>query len=206
MSEFAEIPADVYRRLGRMLSHPPADLVVEADRTAAALRDVAADSARALDAFASEVRALERDQLEELHLRTFVLSPSCVPYVGVHLYGEESFHRGELMARLRGGFAAHGFAPAEELPDHVAELLSFAASTQGEERAELETWLLALPVRAMAASLEGTGNPYRHLIEAIAALVGRRGVPDEVLEIAASRTRHANDGFCGSCTHTSSKE
>ena len=39
------------------------------------------------------------DILEERYTRTFDISAVCAPYAGVHIFGEESFARGELMAR-----------------------------------------------------------------------------------------------------------
>src|SRR5262249_41715158 len=73
------------------------------------------------------------EEAQEDYARTFYVTPSCEPYVSVHLFGSESFDRGALMACLRERFEGAGFSPGTELPDHVAVLLRFAALLDPEE-------------------------------------------------------------------------
>lgn len=185
---------DVYVALAPLFEHPSADTVAAAETCAHLAIGSFREAAPALVEFAGSIAKLSGDALEELHLRTFVVAPSCVPYVGVHLYGEESFKRGELMALLRDGFEAHDFHAREELPDHVAVLLRFAGRLSGDELRELETWLLALPVQSMGRALAGSANPYRALVEALELLVTRHGIPDDVREALAERGADGADG------------
>ena len=104
---------------------------------------------------------------EEVYTRTFLVMPSCVPYVSVHLFGDESFRRGRLMADLREAYARQGFEAGSELPDHVAVLLRFAPRLASDELDELVRFCLVSPVTKMAGQLERTRNPYLHALEAV---------------------------------------
>ena len=54
----------------------------------------------ALARFAAGMSPLTTDEREELYTATFDVTPACVPYVSIHLFGEENFKRGEFMAAL----------------------------------------------------------------------------------------------------------
>lgn len=188
----------VYAAFAPLFEAPDDRTVVEAEHGVGVVGRAFPEAGAAFAAFAREIATLTEDAREELYLRTFAVAPSCIPYVGVHIYGEESFKRGELMAHLNGGFEAHEFRPEGELPDHVAVLLRFTAFLDDEELSELEAWLLTLPVQAMSESMAGTRNPYRFLVESLETFVTRNGVPDVVRETLASQA-HEPDADCSSC-------
>jgi nitrate reductase delta subunit len=114
---------------------------------------------------------------EEVYTRTFYIAATCVPYVSVHIFGDESFQRGRLMARLREAYDAAGFDAGAELPDHVAVLLRFAPHLGPDELGELVEYCLAGPVAAMVGQLARTRNPYLHALEAVRYVLGA-GVPE----------------------------
>lgn len=189
-----------HARLAALFGDPRGDVAAGAVALAASLSRSRPATAAALACFADALAALAAGEREELWLGTFVVAPSCVPYVGVHIHGEESFKRGELLARLRDGFAAHGFAPpVAELPDHVAVLLEFAGRVGGEELDELERYLLAGPLEAMAGALARTANPYRFLIEAARRLLGAGEVPEEIRELMSGQRGGTVDEACRGC-------
>lgn len=111
------------------------------------------------------------DVLEERYTRTFDISAVCAPYAGVHIFGEESFARGELMARLRDGFDKLGFDAGSELPDHIAVLLRFAARLDVEALDELVEYCLVRSVATMAKRFVPLENPYREPVAALNLLV-----------------------------------
>jgi nitrate reductase assembly molybdenum cofactor insertion protein NarJ len=76
------------------------------------------------------------------------------------------------MAYRRVGMAAD----AAELPDHVAEVLAFAARDDAEERAELADFVLRPALMRMNEILAPTTNPYRHLVAAALQRVSLGGV------------------------------
>lgn len=110
---------------------------------------------------------MSRASLCELYTRTFDLMAVCSPYAGIHLYGEDNYKRGGLMARLKEAFAAQHFDAGNELPDHLAVLLRYSAVAPADEAEELRDYLLRGPVETMVAILSKTQNPYAHLLTAL---------------------------------------
>lgn len=121
--------------------------------------------------FVRAMSELTPEGREELHARTFEMGASCPLYVGVALFGENSFKRGVFLAELSGHMSAAGFDLQRELPDHLGVLLRFAAHLSEEEWRELGRYCLLGPVGRMARGVEDE-NPYRALLDAVhAALV-----------------------------------
>ena len=135
--------------------------------------------------------------LEEAFVRTFELQPSCSPYAGPHLFGDEGFQRGRMLSSLRAGFERAQFDSKTELPDHVAVLLRFAARIEGPEREELLDWCLATPLVAMEKRLQDSTNPYRHLCRAARILFAANGVPEHVASTLSRTAPPPSDGGCG---------
>ena len=50
-----------------------------------------------LAAFAAEIAALDLPRQQTTYTATFDLAPSCSPYLGIHLFGDESADRARLM-------------------------------------------------------------------------------------------------------------
>ncbi len=131
------------------------------------------ESAEELDRFIAAVTAVEIEELEELHTRTFSLAPVCVPYLGVQLFGENNFKRGELLAGLSREVEKHGIATGTELSDHLGSVLRLAAVLPDDELNELMTWCLCIAVERMARQIEPVESPYKHLICAINWFINR---------------------------------
>lgn len=119
----------------------------------------------AVDAFARAAGDL--DELQCVYSTTFDLAPSCSPYLGTHVFGDDSRGR----ARLMLGLKVRGFGSAE-LPDHVAEVLGGVASFDAEEWGEFRELVLVPALKRMEALL-AESNPYRHLVAAALAEGGR---------------------------------
>ncbi len=190
---FAEI-AEACARLYELPGDDFLSCVRSASRSARPVDDEAAD---ALMELAVEVESIGSAALEEAFVRTFELQPSCSPYAGPHLYGEEGFQRGRMLSGLREGFERYGFDAGGELPDHVAVLMRFAARLAPVERTELCEWCLAKPLTAMAEQLSSGANPYRHLARATRILFAPEGVPQRVIEVLSRTAPAKNDDGCG---------
>ncbi|MBI5387238.1 MAG: molecular chaperone TorD family protein [Verrucomicrobia bacterium] len=126
----------------------------------------AAPSSASFACFSTAMLALSPNEREELYTATFDVTPACVAYVSIHLFGEENFKRGEFMARLHERYSQAGFTTGGELPDHLSVLLRFAAETGEAECRELAEFCLLGPLGKMIAALT-EGNPYRALLEAV---------------------------------------
>ena len=136
---------------------------LSSDQSATPCRDA---SAPVLSRFVQSISALTMDEREELYSATFDVTPSCVLYVSIHLFGEQNFKRGEFMATLQARYQQAGFDPRGELPDHLSALLRFAARTDEVERRDLVQFCLLAPVAKMIAALSES-NPYHALLEAV---------------------------------------
>ena len=118
-----------------------------------------------LDAFAAEMSQLDLGKQQSIYTETFDLAPSCTPYLGVHLFGDENPDRARLMVGLRLAYKRVAIeSDGRELPDHVAEVLAFAEHEQIEERDELLRFVLLPALTKMNEILSPTVNPYRHLV------------------------------------------
>lgn len=132
-----------------------------------------------LDAFASAMLRESQNKREDIYTRTFDIAPSCVPYLSVHLFGEESFKRPLLMTGLKARYIEKGFDPAGELPDHVGIVLQFAPQFETDEWQDLCHHCLKPALTKMRDLLANSDNPYRHLFDIITAFIEA----EELLEI-----------------------
>lgn len=162
--------------LGELLGYPRGELAGPA-RWAAALAGTGSAAGAALSRFAAAIETLTPSAAEELYTATFDLEPTCAPYLGVHLLGDDPV-RGLFLARLHELFAAAGFRPREELADHVAEVLGYlAVAGPGAERDDLVADALLPALDRMIDALAERPNPYRELLAAARELVAPVGAP-----------------------------
>jgi nitrate reductase assembly molybdenum cofactor insertion protein NarJ len=119
-----------------------------------------------LAAFAAEIAPLDLGVQQATYTATFDLAPSCSPYLGVHLFGDESRDRARLMVGLRMTYGRAGDAGVAELPDHVADVMAFATRYEEEEWADLVRLVLVPALVKMDEIVRPTSNPYRHLVAA----------------------------------------
>lgn len=119
----------------------------------------------ALAALAPRFRYPADRELQSIYTSTFDLAPSCSPYLGTHLFGDESRDRARLMVGLR----AAGIE-GNELPDHIAEVLAFAPRFGEDEWNDLVVLVLEPALTKMDALLRATSNPYREVVAEALAL------------------------------------
>lgn len=158
--------------VGACLRYPGGELSLNLSR----LRNLASEQdatavQEAVDDFEKFLRWRGLAALCETYTRTFDLQPSCVPYLGVHLFGDESFKRARLLTGLADAYARCGLDPGRELPDHVAVVLSWVPVASEEEWEDLARYCLVGPLDDMTTAVRSTDNPYRHLLAAAAQLV-----------------------------------
>lgn len=157
--------------LGKLLEYPDDRFQERYDDASESVRACSDEAATALDEFIQDVSALSTEHAQELYTRSFDLSPVCVPYASVHLFGAESFKRAELMTGLNAAYERAGFDRGTELPDHIALLLRCAPHFDADEWADLAELVLTPAFEKMAAALDGAGSPWRHLLHAAQALI-----------------------------------
>ena len=124
--------------------------------------DEAQRAAPSVEPFANAIADIRLDSLQAVYNSTFDLAPSCSPYLGSHLFGDETPERARLMLGLR----MKGVG-SSELPDHVAEVLARADAFEDDEWHELRELILVPALAKMDELLRATANPYRHLVAAV---------------------------------------
>lgn len=124
-----------------------------------------------LKEFLSQMETMELSKRQEYYVQSFDLTPHCSLYLSVHLFGEESFKRSELMVGLKGAYEKHGAIPITELPDHLAVVLKQNALLSEEEWSEIVSMCILPVLPKMIVKLERFNNPYALVLKAVQALL-----------------------------------
>jgi nitrate reductase delta subunit len=150
-----------------LLSYPDeqfAQRLALAARVAAALPD---SVARPLLRFSAHAEQTAPADLAAAYVATFDHRKRCCPYLTYYAYGDTR-KRGIGLLRLKQTYAAAGWSLGDdELPDHLAVVLEFAATDPAtgtrlltEHRAGLELLRLAL---------NDDGSPWAHVLDSVSA-------------------------------------
>ncbi len=163
--------ARLYNLFADLLEYPTPMLARLAKSGVEWLAELHLQAAATLELFQCSVEELTSGRMEEIYTRTFDMQPVSYPYVGYHLFGE-SYKRGAFMAQLNEGYRIYGFSPGNELPDHVAVILRFLASSKEARTDDFGRVLrdegLAPTLEKMARELNAQAdNPYAALISAL---------------------------------------
>lgn len=187
---------DLAAALGELFAYPGEDYRerVATARALCAERCGAELAARALATFERVVDELPVDDLRDLYTRTFDLTPRCVPYLSVHLWGQESFKRARLMTGLDEAYRRAGIDRGGELPDHLGLVLRSAHAFAPEEWDELVSLCLATPLAAMLGELQEAANPYRHAVDAVRRALGVAHVEARPPQVPLWRRRQRRKG------------
>lgn len=123
--------------------------------------------ARSLFRFTAHVEQTAAADMATAYVATFDHRKHCCPYLTYYAHGDTR-KRGIALLRLKQTYAAAGWRLSDdELPDHLAVLLEFAATEPGtgarlltEHRAGLELLRLAL---------KDDGSPWAHILDSVSA-------------------------------------
>ncbi len=137
--------------------------------------------------FAQAIEGMSVEDLQELYTRTFDWNPATSMEIGWHLYGE-NYERGEFLVEVRGLLRRHGVVESEGLPDHLVNLMPLLERLPPEEAAQFATEYLAPALCKIEAALAGTGNPYLHLIGALARRYDVASEPAPALVVLQGET------------------
>jgi nitrate reductase delta subunit len=123
-------------------------------------------------AFAAAVAGESLESLQELYTRTFDLNPECSLEIGWHLFGEE-YERGAFLVKMRQELRRYGIPESTELPDHLTHALRLAARMAAEDARVFSSRFILPALEKMLAAMEGKGNPYRNVLEAVRAALAQ---------------------------------
>lgn len=157
---------EAFVALAELYCYPDNSYAQRLRSASAALRVLDGGAAQSLDAFDAAIEGLDLGELESAYTSTFDLAPSCNPYIGAHVFGDESRERARFLVGLRRRYIAAGKDEPRELPDHIAVVFAFANDFDDEEWPDLGRLALLPALTKMDDLLRDTVNPYRHLVAA----------------------------------------
>ena len=121
--------------------------------------------------FFAHIDAMGLGARQEHYVRTFDVIPLCSLYLSVHLFGEESFKRSELMTGFKAIYDKHPSVEITELPDHLGVVLEHNDWFEQEEWQDLVEMCILPALPKMIDKLEQTRNPYAFVLKAIRVLL-----------------------------------
>lgn len=200
--------AAAYRLIAELLLYPEDRRAASLQAWRAALQHAPHEVRAGIDRFQSHARA---DDPEE-YLAVLELAPPCPLYVGAYLFDEPTTCRGAglsprnaYMVEVAAAYRHFGYElDANELSDFLPVMLEFLALTVEHEQPDdiglrrrfLERYL-APGLPAMKEALIKHESPYRHLVDALEALIhddlaASEGVPAWTPERLAERAQVAS--------------
>lgn len=161
----------IFEELGDLLEYPLYDFREELLEISEHVESISSSAADRLKDFYSRMKRMELEMWQEFYVQTFDLTPVCSLYISVHLFGEESFKRAELMAGLKKVYEKNYQGSSTELPDHLAVILGNNALFSKEEWQELVKMCLLPAIPSMIKKLEAAQNPYSLILKTVQELL-----------------------------------
>jgi nitrate reductase molybdenum cofactor assembly chaperone NarJ/NarW len=163
----------IFEMLADLLRYPGEDYLPHLADCARVLAGAHPDAALLLAELAGRLEGRSVEQLQELFIQTFDLSPVCSLELGWHLFGE-NYDRGTLLVKMRQELRRYHLPESEELPDHLTHALALLSRME-PERAEEFAAACVLPALAkMLEAIEGKDNPLEAIPQAIARVLQSR--------------------------------
>ena len=150
----------IYSTLAALLTYPEAGYV---QRLSVGVESAPADCRAHLELFASAVRGLPTDELQELFTRTFDLNPVCSLEMGWHLFGE-NYERGVLLVRVREELRRYRLPESSELPDHLTHVLRLVGQMEHERAADFVAACVLPALDKMLQAMHDKDNPFEHVL------------------------------------------
>jgi len=121
-------------------------------------------SGSGLEEFARAAAALSVEELQELYVRTFEMTPDACLDIGWHLFGE-NYERGEFLVRMRQTLRRCGVAESSELPDHLSHVLAALGRMENDEAVRFVEECLQPALAKIISALDG--HPYQALLRGV---------------------------------------
>lgn len=151
-----------------MLAYPDERVLGRLDLVAAAMAGLPGTVADPLARMLAYLRATTPQTLAEHYVRVLDQKRSCAPYLTYYVHGDTR-RRGMALVDVVETYQAAGFRPVpDELPDHLAVVLEFAATVDPE--AGLGLLVAHRPgLDLLATGLARAASPYVDLVTAVLA-------------------------------------
>jgi nitrate reductase delta subunit len=172
--------ATVHKVCSLALQYPDDELMAARGEIAAAVAGLPrSGAAAALERFCGWWTAAEPMAIAEHYVETFDLQKRSGLYLS--FYGEgDRRERGVALLRLRKLYRAAGLPQAgDELPDHLAVMLEFAAAARPEQ-GELVLREHRAAIELLRLALREQSSPYADVLEAVCLTLGELSAADRL--------------------------
>lgn len=171
-----------------LLAYPDDALLDRLDGLAAAVADLPAPVRTPLEAFLTHLDGTAVGEVQRHYVEVFDMKRRACPFLTYWTHGDTR-NRGVAILRFKQAYEAAGFhIGTEELPDHLAVVLEFAAvGDQVTGDALLAEH--AAPIGLLREALHDLGSSYAHVLDAITATL-----PEVTPAVAARMAELAESG------------
>lgn len=167
VSKHMEIPVEknIFNLLGCLLEYPENNFYHYLKKCEELINLYNPSTVFGFKKFKLFVKRITKEELQELYIKTFELNSVCIPYVGVHIFGEDGFKRGAFLSRLKNTYNDYKINARYELPDHISKILKLACYLEDTRKFnDLLSECIINPITLMIAQFKNDTNPYKHLL------------------------------------------
>ncbi|MCU0265805.1 MAG: nitrate reductase molybdenum cofactor assembly chaperone [Candidatus Nanopelagicales bacterium] len=151
-----------------LLAYPDEALLDRLDVLAAAVLELPAPASTPLSAFLAHLDGTPMGNVQRHYVEVFDMKRRACPFLTYWTHGDTR-NRGVAILRFKQAYEEAGFSiGSEELPDHLAVVLEFAAVG---ERVTGDALLAehAAPIALLREALHDLGSAYAHVLDAVVA-------------------------------------
>lgn len=172
-----------------LLGYPDEELLGRLPALTTAARGLPAAVAEPLQAFLHHLATVPLVAQQRDYVATFDLRRRCCPYLTYWTHGDTR-NRGRAIVAFKQVYRDAGVMPPgeEELPDHLAVVLEFAATVDPDRGNALLVEHRA-PIELLRAALAEASSPYALVLQAVAATL-----PTITADLVAAALRLASAG------------
>jgi nitrate reductase delta subunit len=167
-------------QLADLFEYPDEDYFNKIDAFSKQLGMLDKGSRKKIDEFLSRIKGFSIDEIQEVYTATYDLSPVCSLNIGIHLFGEEDYKRGNFMAALKSAYERNNFSCGNELPDFLPYMVKYLLVADETERRELIGYCLLNALEKMISLLDEK-NPYHWLLSGVYLIL--KGICPEKYEL-----------------------
>jgi nitrate reductase molybdenum cofactor assembly chaperone NarJ/NarW len=171
-----------------LLAYPDGELLERLDGLSAAVAELPEPVRAPLGAFLAHLDGTPLGDVQRHFVEVFDMKRRACPFLTYWTNGDTR-NRGVAILRFKQAYAGAGFSLGpEELPDHLAVVLEFAAVG---DRVTGDALLAehAAPIGLLREALHDLGSAYGHVLDAVVATL-----PEVTAEVAARMTALAASG------------
>lgn len=156
----------VWQVASLLLTYPDEALIERLDLMEAVVADLPAPAAGPLADVLEHVRSTPLGEQQRTYVTTFDLRKKCCLYLSWWVQGDTR-NRGYALVEFKATYRDAGVTPpSDELPDHLAVVLEFAARVAPAAGRDLLTGHRAA-LELLRKALHGGGSPYAGVLDAV---------------------------------------